>query len=450
MRTTRRRVASVQGTTVERATEEAGASELPTSSAPSTVEAAPKASSRRSPGAKKAPPPGLSLAVEQGSWARGLTRVVGVDEAGRGPLAGPVVAAAYCHPPGVPVVPGVRDSKLMTEEQREEAYELLIRVPGAAWATCFRSAKQVDEENVLRAAMTAMSGAVRSLGGRPDVVLVDGNRIPEGIQAWVDATRREDQGREGAKEDRGVRGEGAGKGAGKEVVGEGQGIAEGDGNEAECAPATESEGLLPVSQSALSCRSSSLWGEGVPQGEPGRAFDLSGPSSSASSSPLAAPSVRCIIKGDSKVYSIAAASVIAKVTRDRRMLELDAIYPSYGFALHKGYGVPAHMRALSKHGPCPEHRVTYAPVKRALEAQARAQNGKKAPEALGAENATPAPVENGADRGTKDAAPTATSSKGNVRKRKTGRGAAEPSPDAPPVGRTLRPRRAAASKSLEA
>lgn len=353
--------------------------------------ASPAPPSRRSSASKRSSAPaGLTASVERSSWARGLTRVVGVDEAGRGPLAGPVVAAAYCHPPGAEVVPGIRDSKLMTEEQREEAYERLTRVPGAAWATCARSAAQVDAENVLQAAMAAMSGAVRSLGGRPELVLVDGNRVPEGIAAWVERVaraEREAAAREGGRGEQGGEeegGEGGKRGEG-EQGGEGEG---GEGHWGEGGEGKGGEEHRAQGHEGEEGEEHRAQGHG---GVTGRMLPLSPPSA-------VLPSVRCIVKGDGKVYSIAAASVIAKVTRDRYMLRLDAEHPAYGFAQHKGYGVPAHMRALAKHGPCPEHRVTYAPVRRALEARERAQKAsarkierpdenKESLPAQGAENA---------------------------------------------------------------
>uniref|UniRef100_A0A383WKJ9 Ribonuclease n=1 Tax=Tetradesmus obliquus TaxID=3088 RepID=A0A383WKJ9_TETOB len=200
---------------------------------------------------------GPSRAAEQAMWAKGYKAVAGVDEAGRGPLAGPVVAAAAVLPADIQLA-GLNDSKQMSEGAREELYEQLTSHPDVAWAVAVVDRETIDEVNILQAAMLAMTRAVQGLARAPDAVLVDGNRRPACLEH------------------------------------------------------------LPM---------------------------------------------QALVKGDASSTCIAAASVIAKVTRDRLMLELDAQYPQYGFAQHKGYGVPAHKAAIQRHGPCPEHRRSFEPVK---------------------------------------------------------------------------------------
>jgi ribonuclease HII len=180
--------------------------------------------------------------------------VAGVDEAGRGPLAGPVVAAAVILDPAQPI-DGLRDSKKMTGRQREAAFETLQQ-RAIAIGVGLADSREIDELNILHATMLAMRRAVEALSCRPASVLVDGNRCPEL--------------------------------------------------------------LMPVD---------------------------------------------AIIGGDGTVPSISAASIIAKVTRDRIMLELHQRYPDYGFDRHKGYPTKAHRLALSIHGPTAEHRRSFAPVR---------------------------------------------------------------------------------------
>ena len=180
--------------------------------------------------------------------AEGL--IAGIDEAGRGPLAGPVVAAAVILYPGVEIL-GINDSKKLSEKAREALYpEILER--SMAVGIGIVSAGRIDEINILQATYEAMRKAVSQLCFQPDVLLVDAVTIP------------------------------------------GIGIRQ------------------------------------VP-----------------------------IIKGDAKSLSIGAASIIAKVTRDRMMRELDEVYPEYGFAAHKGYGTAAHIAALKEYGPCPIHRTSF-------------------------------------------------------------------------------------------
>lgn len=184
-------------------------------------------------------------------------RVAGVDEAGRGPLAGPVIAAAVILDPARPLE-GLRDSKCLSPARRERLYDEITE-QALAWAVGRADAAEIDRINILQATLLAMRRAVDALEPRAEYVLVDGNRCPE-----------------------------------------------------------------------LDCPA------------------------------------QAIVKGDSRVAAISAASIIAKVTRDREMIELDAHYPGYGLAQHKGYPSRAHREALETLGPTPEHRRSYAPVRRAL------------------------------------------------------------------------------------
>jgi len=191
---------------------------------------------------------------ERALRARGFLLVAGVDEAGRGPLAGPVVAAAVILPEDF-ALDGLTDSKKVSAPKREKIYAILTATAEILWAVAEASVEEIDRLNILRATHLAMARAVQGLPSKPDHALVDG--LP-------------------------VRG-------------------------------------LPVEHTA-------------------------------------------VVEGDTLSLSIAAASIIAKVTRDRLMVELDTRFPQYGFARHKGYGVREHLEALRNHGPCPAHRRTFAPV----------------------------------------------------------------------------------------
>ena len=188
----------------------------------------------------------------------GLQRIAGIDEAGRGPLAGPVVAAAVILPHGFRHA-RIDDSKKLTPGQREEVYLALTARPDICWAVSIVEHDEIDRINILRASHEAMRRAVRALATLPEHALIDG---------------------------------------------------------------------LPV-----------------------RPFPI----------PHTA-----IVKGDGQCKSIAAASILAKVTRDRIMLRLDAEYPAYGFAQHKGYPTGLHLERLKIHGPCPIHRKTFLPVAQQL------------------------------------------------------------------------------------
>ncbi len=188
--------------------------------------------------------------IENAVAEEGFAPVCGVDEAGRGPLAGPVCAAAVVLPRGL-VIPGLNDSKKLTERRREALYDV-ITAQALAYGVAFASEREIDELNILQATYLAMNRAIAAMGTAPALALIDGNR----------------------------------------------------------------------------------------------------------NAGIAVPS-RCIVGGDGKCASIAAASVLAKVTRDRYMLELDARYPGYGFAQHKGYGTAAHYAALREKEPSEVHRRTF-------------------------------------------------------------------------------------------
>lgn len=193
-------------------------------------------------------------AYERACREEGLRVICGVDEAGRGPLAGPVCAAAVILPPELDVeqaLPGLNDSKKLSDQKRRELFEK-IRNCAVAYGIAYASQEEIDEINILQATFLAMGRAVDSLGLKPDVALVDGNRAPE---------------------------------------------------------------------------------LGIP--------------------------VQTIVKGDSLSASIAAASILAKVSRDDLMLRMAEEYPQYGFEVHKGYGTKRHYAALSQFGPCPIHRRTF-------------------------------------------------------------------------------------------
>jgi ribonuclease HII len=181
--------------------------------------------------------------------------VAGVDEAGRGPLAGPVIAAAVILDPARPLT-GLRDSKQLSEKQRDRLYEEIV-ANALAWAVGRAEAEEIDRINILQATLLAMARAIGALQPAAEHALIDGNRCP----------------------------------------------------------------ALEIPAQA-------------------------------------------IVRGDSRVAVISAASIIAKVSRDREMIELDRRYPGYGLARHKGYPSKAHIAALELLGPTPQHRRSYAPVRR--------------------------------------------------------------------------------------
>ena len=183
--------------------------------------------------------------------AEGFECFCGVDEAGRGPLAGPVYAAAVILSPEDPIE-GVNDSKKLSEKKREALFDVIC---DRAVAYCIASAsvEEIEEHNILNATYLAMTRAVEGLSIKPQLALIDGNRIP----------------------------------------------------------------------------------------------------------PMLTLPARFVVKGDTLSASIGAASILAKVARDRVLREADALYPQYGFAVHKGYGTAAHTAALKEFGPCPIHRLSF-------------------------------------------------------------------------------------------
>ena len=188
--------------------------------------------------------------LENEIYDEGYSLLCGVDDAGRGPLAGPVYAAAVILPRGL-VIEGMNDSKKLSEKKREQLFDT-IREQAVDFAVASASVDEIEERNILGATFLAMNRALEGLSPAPQLALIDGNR---------------------------------------------------------------STGILTPS--------------------------------------------RCIVKGDSRVADIAAASILAKVSRDRYMLEQDRLYPEYGFAQHKGYGTKAHYDALREHGPSPIHRPSF-------------------------------------------------------------------------------------------
>lgn len=188
--------------------------------------------------------------IENSCFSNGIQIVCGVDEAGRGPLAGPVCAAAVILPPNVEI-PGLNDSKKLTDKKRRELFPV-IKDMAIAYGIGYATHEEIDEINILQATYLAMERALAQLSVKPEMALIDGNRAKD---------------------------------------------------------------------------------FGLP--------------------------VRTVVKGDSLSASIAAASVLAKVSRDDLMLQLAEEYPHYGFEIHKGYGTKAHYEAIRAHGPSPVHRKTF-------------------------------------------------------------------------------------------
>ena len=182
---------------------------------------------------------------------KGYRFICGVDEAGRGPLAGPLCAAAVILPEGA-VIDGLNDSKKLSEKKREALFNT-VKETAIAWSVAFASVEEIEEHNILNATFIAMNRAIEGLATKADFALVDGNRIPKEIKIPCDT----------------------------------------------------------------------------------------------------------VVKGDSLSMSIAAASILAKVTRDRLMLELDEKYPLYEFKKHKGYGTALHMDLIRKYGPSDCHRPSF-------------------------------------------------------------------------------------------
>lgn len=192
----------------------------------------------------------MTYEYEKQALAEGYNVVCGVDEAGRGPLCGPVCAAAVILPLDCEIE-GINDSKKLSEKKRDILYDV-IKEKALAYSVVMVDAKTIDEINILQATFKAMRGAVEGLSVKPDIALIDGNQKPG----------------------------------------------------------------LDIEE-------------------------------------------RTLVKGDAKSISIAAASILAKVTRDRYCLTMDEKYPEYQFAKHKGYGTKLHYEMIAEHGICPEHRRTF-------------------------------------------------------------------------------------------
>lgn len=190
------------------------------------------------------------LEFEKNAISKGYKAVCGVDEAGRGPLAGPVCAAAVILPKGV-IIDGVNDSKKLSEKKRDALFDV-IREKALAYSIAYATVDEIEDINILNATMLAMRRAVEGLSVKADYAMIDGNKIPE---LNIDA--------------------------------------------------------------------------------------------------------ECIVKGDAKSMSVACASILAKVSRDRLLYKYAEEYPMYGFDKHKGYGTVAHREAILKYGPCPYHRKSF-------------------------------------------------------------------------------------------
>lgn len=197
----------------------------------------------------------MNLEIESSLWAQGFESIAGIDEAGRGPLAGPVVAAAAIFPKNL-IIDGVADSKQLSPKKREECFEMISsKALGIGVGIVYQDV--IDRINILQATILAMHKALENLSMKPDYVIVDGPKF---------------------------------------------------------------------------CHDTFRF--------------------------------QTIIGGDATSFTIAAASIVAKVTRDRMMCELDARYPEYGFALHKGYGTRRHLEAIRTYGMCEIHRKTFRPFSR--------------------------------------------------------------------------------------
>jgi ribonuclease HII len=255
----------------------------------------------------------LDRSHEQELWDKGFVSVAGCDEAGRGPLAGPVVAAACIVPPHVTIA-GVHDSKLLNEEQREHLYEQLTSHPDIVWASHAVDNHRIDVINILQAAMEAMSKSLGKLSTPADYALIDGNRIPHPLPAHLQGENDADA---------------------LEALVEKRKAA---------AAAKVRKGIVPPVDGS--------------NGKDPNLTPLALPTHAQSH-----PAAHWVIKGDSKCYAIAAASIIAKVQRDRMMRAYDEQYPQYGLKGHKGYPVGAHVAAIRQHGPCDIHRFTFRPLK---------------------------------------------------------------------------------------
>jgi ribonuclease HII len=285
---------------------------------------------------------GLSRTWEARAAKRGFTCVAGVDEAGRGPLAGPVVAAACVVPEDVQIE-GIDDSKKLNEAARERIFEALTAHPRVRFGVAVVPASRIDEINILQAAMEGMRLAVQRLEGAEDRG-ASGRHLPPQSPRRVGYPRAEDPARVGA-------------GPRPDFV-----FVDGNRDPTKVpGPTDEHERQLkllakasdPVSRRAL------------------QQLRQRGPTERTYRGSFGVAERELVVKGDSKVFCIAAASVIAKVTRDRIMERLHEEWPQYGFRDHKGYPTASHKAAVARHGLCPVHRTTFAPCRYMTEKQRR-------------------------------------------------------------------------------
>lgn len=222
----------------------------------------------------------MNLQTEKYYWKKGYKTIVGLDEAGRGPLAGPVAAAAVIillpkkfsllkNAIFKKILLQARDSKKLSSKQREEIFRLIKKCPLIQFSHALASEKVIDKINIEKATFLAMKKCLKKINLKPDIILIDGNRIlDKNLKTCPERSRR------------------------------------------------------------------------IPQ--------------------------RAIVKGDNKIFSIALASVVAKVTRDRIMKRYHKKYPGYGFDRHKGYPTKYHFKMLKKIGPCQIHRKSYKPIRKII------------------------------------------------------------------------------------
>ncbi len=220
--------------------------------------------------------------LEEEGFSSGFHCVAGLDEVGRGPLAGPVMAAAVIFPRAL-VHPEIKDSKLLTPKKRE-ALVPWIKENTLAWGVGSVEVEEIDRINILQASLLAMARAVRQLDLEPDYLLIDGiYKIPHSFLVHSLTRNSNNQNKNNEYTNSGI------------------------------------------------------------------------------------PCQRTVKRGDKLCHSIAAASILAKVTRDQVMVEYDRLYPEYGFAGHKGYGCASHLRAIQQYGPSPIHRKSFRPVREYIE-----------------------------------------------------------------------------------